>query len=278
MSDSDLKIKIKFEGGDADQHRLELYDAGVAIHGLARSMAITIHALLNDGAIRSRVKKINGAKLYIEPSRKGSWEEIVQVVIETGIATQIGPSVLSSAVWDFIKWSWAKATNLTCEEPKSRFAQKVLRNNPELETDLSMALEHPLSQFHRPIEANETMTIKITKSRTKEELIFTRETLDYVTTTEDPELETKIKGNVTRYNILTGNGRFYVDKFKKTVSFSLDSDVSSTEKQYLTQSMHRVNSGHPGKIFVDADNVTNKANETKRLVIKTVNKLPGHEW
>jgi hypothetical protein len=42
--------------------------------------------------------------------------------------------------------------------------------------------------------------------------------------------------------------------------------------------MHRVNSGHPGKIFVDADNVTNKANETKRLVIKTVNKLPGHEW
>lgn len=274
MSDEEVKLRIKFEGGDADAHRLELYDAGVAIHGLARALAISLHAFLNEGAIRSRVNKIEGARIYIQPSKKGSFEETIQIIIASGLVAQIGPSVLASAVWDFVKWTWAKATNQEAVEPKSRYAQKLLRANDNFDSEIAMALENPLAFLHRPIAGNEKMTITVTRTQTSEKIEFTKETLAYVTTDEKPALESGIKGNVTKYNILTGNGRFYDDELNKTISFSLDNDVSGKEKELLSQSMDQRNKGYGGKILITANRVVNKMKDTKRYVIVSVHEFP----
>lgn len=124
---TEIKFRIKYEGGDADQNRLELYDAGVSIHGIARSIAISMHAFLNDGNIRSRVEKISGAKIYIHPSRQGSFEELIVIAVNSDIASGIGLSVVASASWEFLKWSWAKATGQKADEPTSRHAKKILK-------------------------------------------------------------------------------------------------------------------------------------------------------
>lgn len=271
--DKEIKFRIKYEGGDADENRLELYDAGVSIHGIARSIAISMHAFLNDGAIRSRVEKISGAKIYITPSKQGSFEELIVIAINSDLASTVGVSVVAGASWEFIKWSWAKATGQQAEKPKSRHAKKILKKNEDLESQLAVALEKPLEQFHRPLAANESMKISVTRSQTKDSINFNHDTLAYVETSTESSLSNNILGNVTRYNILSGNGRYYDDVLEKTISFGLDSEVSPSEKQILTWSMDQRNNGADGKILINANRIVNKRNETKRYVIVEVNKV-----
>lgn len=269
---NEVKIKFKFDGGDADEHKLDLYDAGVAIHGLARSLAISLHAFLNDGEIRSKVNKIDGATLYISPSRKGSWEEIITIVVGSAMANNIGQSVLSNAIWDFIKYTFSRATNQPAEVPNNRYTKKLLKDAESFESDISMALERPLEMMHRPLASQSKMKITITKNQTEEKIEFTQETLNYVTTNEEPKLAEGINGHVTRYNILTGNGRFYDDSINKIIPFSLDQDMPENDKKLLTQSMDRriKELEGNGKIKIDANRIVNKARQTKRYVIVSV--------
>ena len=268
----EIKFRIKYEGGDADQNRLELYDAGVSIHGIARSIAISMHAFLNKGNIRSRVEKISGAKIYIHPSKQGSFEELILIAITSDMASNIGLSVVASASWEFIKWSWAKATGQHVEEPTSRYAKKILKNNEDLESDLAVALEKPLAQFHRPLASNQDMKISVTRNQTNDSIVFDQNTYAYVETTTESSLSHNILGNVTRYNILSGNGRFYDDKLEGTISFGLDNEVSPQEKQILTWSMDQRNKGNDGKILIDANRIVNRRGETKRYIVVEVKK------
>ena len=271
--DKEIKFKIKYEGGDADKNRLELYDAGVSIHGVARAIAISMHAFLNNGAIRSRVEKISGAKIYIQPSRQGSFEELIIIAINSDLVSGIGVSVAATASWEFIKWSWAKATGQDVEEPTSRHAKKILKQNDDLEAELVIALEKPLEQFHRPLASNEDMRISVTRHQTTDSIHFDQQTLAHVETTTESSLSYNIVCNVTRYNILSGNGRFYDDQLEKTISFGLDSEVSAGEKQILTWSMSQRTKGKDGKIIVDANRIVNKRGETKRYVVVEVRKM-----
>tara|TARA_B110001469_G_C9543277_1_gene269733 strand:+ start:63 stop:884 length:822 start_codon:yes stop_codon:yes gene_type:complete len=266
----DLKLKIKFEGGEADNHRLEIYEAGVSIHGLARATAISMHAFLNNGKVRSRVETIHGAKIYITPSQKGSFQEIITIVMEAESVGTIGTTVAATATWEFIKWSWAKAMGREADEPTSRHAKKILKENEDLEAELSIALESPLEQVHRPISNNEEVKISLSKNLTKDTIELNQESLDYVSTRTESGIEKGISGNVTRYNILSGNGRLYDDRLGRTISFGLDSDVSQVEKKLLTWSIDEGNSGRDGKLLLDVNRIINKRGETKRYVVVEV--------
>jgi hypothetical protein len=266
----ELRLKIKFEGGEADNHRLEIYEAGVSIHGLARATAISMHAFLNNGAVRSRVETIHGAKIYITPSQKGSFQELITIVIEADLVGTIGTSVAATATWEFIKWSWAKAMGREPEEPTSRHAKKILKENEDLETELSIALESPLEQVHRPIANNSEVRISLSKNLTKDSIDLDQNSLDNVSTRTESAIEKNICGNITRYNILSGNGRFYDDGLERTVSFGLDSDVSHSEKKLLTWSMNEGNSGRDGKLLMDLNRIVNKRGDTKRYVVVEV--------
>lgn len=57
-----INFKISYHNGDASDGRLDMYDASVSLQGFAKALAITTHALLNDGEIRKKGNTINGAK------------------------------------------------------------------------------------------------------------------------------------------------------------------------------------------------------------------------
>ena len=60
---SELRIKFHYEHGIADTGRLDLYDAAVALRGIARASSIITHAYLN-GEIRTHGDGAEGAKFY----------------------------------------------------------------------------------------------------------------------------------------------------------------------------------------------------------------------
>ncbi len=263
-----IVFAIKYHYGDAEDGRLDMYDAAISFHGFAKALSITAHALLNDGEIRRKGHRIEGGELYINPSKKGSFEQIVTFVITNKEA--IGASIAAAAFYDLIKWTWSKTLELS-HEPETPYVKKLAKRIEPFIGEMEEVLEIPLEQAHRPIKKNNDVIIALKRQRTGEVIKLDSETLASVSLKSDTEVTKNIKGNVTRYNILSGYGRFYDDELQRTVSFRIEEDVSSAQKQLLTWSMHFAQETEGGgKILIDATRILTAKGATKRYVASKV--------
>lgn len=263
-----ITFAIKYHYGDAEHGRLDMYDAAVSFQGFAKALSITAHALLNDGEIRRKGHRLEGGELYINPSRKGSFEQIVTFVITNKEA--IGASIAAAAFYDLIKWTWSKTLDLAYE-PETPHVKKLAERIEPFIGEMEEALEIPLEQAHRPIKKNPEMVIALKRQRVGEVIRLDAETLQNVSLQTESQITENIKGNVTRYNILSGYGRFYDDNLGKTVSFKVEDDVSSTQKQLLTWSLHFAQETEgAGKILIDAKRILTAKGIVKRYIVSNI--------
>lgn len=263
-----ITFAIKYHYGDAEQGRLDMYDAAVSFQGFAKALSITAHALLNDGEIRRKGHRLEGGELYINPSRKGSFEQIVTFVITNKEA--IGASIAAAAFYDLIKWTWSKTLDLAYE-PETPHVKKLAERIEPFLGEMEEALEIPLEQAHRPIKKNPEMVIALKRQRVGEVIRLDAETLQNVSLQTESQVTENIKVNVTRYNILSGYGRFYDDSLGKTVSFKVEDDVSSTQKQLLTWSLHFAQETEgAGKILIDAKRILTAKGIVKRYIVSNI--------
>ncbi len=132
-------------------------------------------------------------------------------------------------------------------------------------------LEAPLEQAHRPIKKNPNMVIALKRQRGSEIIKLDSQTLLSVSLQTDAQVTENIKGNVTKYNILSGYGRFYDDNLQRTVSFKVEEDVSSTQKQLLTWSLHYAQEKEgEGKIIIDAKRIITAKGYVKRYLVSRI--------
>lgn len=263
-----INFKISYQNGDADFHRLDMYDAALSLQGFAKALAITTHALLNNGEIRKTGNRVEGAKIYINPSKKGSFEELVTIAVNNPEAT-IGVSVLSSAFWDLVKWTWSK----TLELPYTPQTPHVKKLNKKIEPfigEMEEALEIPLEQAHRPIKQCDDMVISLTRPRTGEVIKMDFETLKSVSLQTESKLISGITGNVTKYNIISGIGRFYDDFIEHTISFKIKDNLPLNQREMLTWSMHHAQNGNGGKVELKIQRVMSAKGVVKRYFIHNV--------
>lgn len=137
--------------------------------------------------------------------------------------------------------------------------------------EMEEALEIPLEQAHRPIKKNPEMVIALKRQRIGEIIKLDSETLKSVSLQTDVQVTENIKGNVTRYNILSGYGRFYDDNLQRTVSFKVEYDVSSAQKQMLTWSLHYAQKKEgEGKILIDAKRIITAKGIVKRYIVSRI--------
>jgi hypothetical protein len=245
-----------------------MYDAAVSFQGFAKALSITAHALLNDGEIRRKGHRLEGGEIYINPSRKGSFEQIVTFVITNH--ESIGASIAAAAFYDLIKWTWSKTLDLTYE-PVTPHVKKLAERIEPFIGEMEEALEIPLEQAHRPIKKSPEMVIALKRQRVGEVIRFDSETLISVSLQTDTTVTENIKGNITRYNILSGYGRFYDDSLKRTISFKVEDDVSSAQKQLLTWSLHYAQEKEgEGKIFIDVKKIVTAKGVTKRYIVSKI--------
>lgn len=269
MPNVNIHFKISYHHGDAADGRLNLYDAGSSLHGLAKALAITTHALLNEGAIRKHGDRVEGAEIYISPSRKGSFVEFVTIVVSSDAAQTVGLSVVGAAFWDLVKWTWSSTVDKR-HEPETPFVRRLSERVEPFIGEITEALEVPLEQVHRPIKEHPEMEISIQRQRVGEVLRFDEETLQSVSLHNEGDLTEDIKGNVTRYNILSGIGRFYDDNEERTVSFKINQDLSYDQKALLTWSMEQTMLGNNGKIYFNANRIITARGYVKRYMVQEI--------
>jgi len=267
-----IHFKISYHNGDAQSGRLEMYDASVSLQGFAKALSITTHALLNDGEIRKKGHSINGAKIYINPSRKGSFEELITLSIEQQAALAIGASVIGAVFYDLLKWTWSKTMEIAYKPETPHVMRLEDRIEPFI-GEMEEALEIPLKQAHRPIEQCEEMVVVIKRPRGAELLRFDSETLQSVSVQTEPNTIENITGNVTRYNILSGIGRFYDDELAKTVSFKMPENSTRYQSSLITWSLHNAIDEGQGKLSLSVKRVVSAKGIVRRYLVQGVDKL-----
>ncbi len=259
MSD-ELGLKFIFKHGVADENRLDLYDASVALNGIARSLAITTHALLS-GEVKTQGQSARGARLYMLPSRKGSF------VIETAI--WIGAAVSSGLFYDFLKYSFDETVGKSDEEQE--LSRSLLKRIEPTMGELPASLESALQDVHRPIKQDHKMSLIIARPRGEILTEFNASTAEYlephVVSVEEP-----IIGNVTRYNTNSRWGKFFDRGQGRTVSFHLGPHVMEYERSLITWSLHETNLLREGTLHLSATAVITPTEKIKRYNVVKVSR------
>jgi hypothetical protein len=269
---AEIKFVIRYTGGNAENHRLDLYDAATSIHGLAKALAITTHALVSKGEIRRKGGSIPDVDFYLHPPQKGSFVEIVTIAFENPAVRVIGASVLTAVFWDMLNYTWKTASGKTAV-PTSRIPKKILEENETFPQEIADVLEKSLQQIHRPILHDPAIKIEIKRPRKGVVIEFNQETLNHVYLEDEAATLENISGNVTKYNILSGYGRFYDDISAKTIPFHLDNNILPQHKNVLASSLSDASSHvNGGKILLTAKVVNDRTGNVKRYIIENARK------
>jgi len=270
-----FSIKVRYEGGDADEHRLDLYDGTASIHGVAQAMQIATHAFVN-GKLITKAPALKGAKLYLKPSKSGSFLVDILVLVtenpEIALATGgIFSAYTANPFYDFLKMVFGKATGLPDSEPETPAVRRALDKQEPFFDEVAEVMEGSLQRGHRPIGDG---VDRILIERPRSGLITLDEnTKDWVNTRAVTPIDNNMTGNVTRYNVITRNGRIYIDQLNRIVPFRLGEEFPLAVLGSLTWSLHGSNSGLggtqalPKKLTFGAVKVLSASGKVKRVIV-----------
>ena len=257
----ELRIKYHYEYGLADTGRLGLYDAATALRGISRASAIITHAFLN-GEVRTHGDAAKGAKFYINTPKRGSF------VYEATI--WFAGAVTSGVFYDFIKYGFNEAVGKLNNEEY----YKVLNDRIEPTIgELPAVLESSLEEIHRPIKQDNEIKLTIARPRGEKLAVFDSDTALYLLPSTVPSPH-EISGSVTKYNSLTGWGKFFDLIEGRTISFNIKLNSSERQKSLITWSLHENNLGRDGMLYLGANAVTAPTGKIKRYIVHNVSDSP----
>lgn len=269
------EVIIQFEGQKADSGRLDLFDAAESLHGFTRVLNRIAHAFANDDAPRSKVPRPTGVTTYITGAKKGCFETFIDVEFSKQTTEKMGGSVIVNNFWDYFTYTYSLGIGLEYEPVTPFLKRKIERNEGNFD-EIAADLEGYLAEVHRPIKSATASTIQILRPRVGSTLTMDHATLEYVGTTLRSNLQEYWIGNVTKYNILTGYGRAYIDELGRTVPFNLlgfnvDAPPGHTSAASSMEEGSRRRGA--GKRQFGGYRVTNANGTVKRLLILTIEEI-----
>lgn len=269
--EKDVTALVRVEGGIADEGMLDMYDAASMIHGLARGLNMVAHSFANNEEIRVRASAAQGVQTFIHSSKKGCFEEQIDIRFSNRIVAKMGHSVIANNFWDYLAYSWSAATGRFID-PASSHLQKVVSRADDFMYDIGDALESAMQDIHKPILRDVNARIVLARPRMGDILELNKSTLDYVTTRTEKTKVFELTGNVTRYNVLSDFGRLFSDAEKRVISFRLANPDDNDMKQKVVQSMQDHVSGRPGKLTFAVSQVVSSQGQVKRYIIHRISK------
>ena len=200
-----------------------------------------------NGEVRSRAEAATGAKIYIATPKRGSF------IYEAAIWT--AGALTSGVFYDYIKYAFNEAVGNGSQTDHSKALEK--RIEPTI-GELPAVLESALDEVHRPIRQDKKIVLTVARPHGEELAVFDSESLLYLQPSTVPAPH-EISGNVTKYNSLTGWGKFFDLIERRTVSFNIDVESSERARSLITWSLRTLRAGeierfdHEVWVFQSAD-------------------------
>jgi hypothetical protein len=268
-SEKEVNAIIRVEGGTADDGMLEIYDAATMIHGIARAVNIVAHAFSKDEEIRVKAHNAHGVKTLLHSSKKGCFEEQIDIIFSHKLAAKIGHSVISSHFWDYLNYCWSMAVGVDYA-PTSSHLRNILEKDEDFGYIVGDALESAMLELHKPIARDSKVRIFVARPRVGDMLTLTKDTLAFVNTRTENTERLTFSGNVTRFNVLSDFGRLFSNSEKRVVSFKLAEAESNKMQKLVIQSMKDRVEGKGGRLIFQASQVLSSQGLVKRYVVHNI--------
>jgi len=268
----EIPLKLKYDVPDSKEGRINLYSGPKSIFGFGKVIQLSTHLILNDEVI-NRSTAVRNAEFYLLPSKKGSYIQELNIIVlnypaESLVVSTIAINVLSNHISDAIKWLISSAAGIT----DSAYVPLEPRLGSKLEPhfdDLQVVMDGAILEAHKTVERSGGSVV-LSDANHQELVTFNQDTLDYIKETKVSKDHEVIKGHVTRYNVLTGNGRLLDDETGDVIPFS--PKRSFNNHLFLSWSLNEVDNERDGKLYFKINRVLNAREHTKRLILSDCKK------
>ena len=276
MDDKNLPVNLsatfRIEGGDANNGKISLAAAKSFVSGIASMINQLVHSFLNKGEVRKKNNTVIGASTFISASKKGCFEETIEIQFDPNVADMIGRSVIKNSFWDYLTWCTKNTLGEVCE-PTTRYVKELDIENPDLIFEISAYLESYLNSIQHPIRLNKDVTIDLLQMRNEEPILHLNEdTLKYTNGREETAYTEDLEGNITRFNVNTSNGRLYSDEDEKIIPFSLSKANDKAMRGFIVDSMKERVEGEEGKYIFTLTRILSSNQKTKKFIIHNIRK------
>lgn len=266
------RIRVRYEGGDADEGLLPLYDGATSLYGFAQSLCIVTHAYMNYDVV-SRATALKGAKIYISPPKRGSFVVEFLILMEANPAiTGVAGGLLAAPFYDFVKFTVGKAVGLLDMDPETKIVDQAYKRDEPFFDDLAATLEGSLQRAHRPLGGQERVAY-LERPRSKL-LELNQNTKDWVETRDTNPISQDYKASVTQFNSITKNGRAFIPAYNRVVPFKPSGAFPEANLRHLTWSLHGSNTNRLHLLNFEAKPVISASGKVKRLVLSNAVRPP----
>lgn len=252
-----MTLKIKFQGGEADENRLEAYDGIKSIDGLIRVARIATHyAATNE--VRFRAPYTDVLSMQLVGSQPGSFEmlfENVATAMDSNSAQRV-KKISSALIARLIK----RGTGQAGDEPLQINGETI----PSGDIDaMAEASEAGLKAAHRWIDS-EKKKIRISADPGKVKLDST--TREYVETEVDGGESTR-DVSVAALNVNSRNGRVFFSDENRTVPFIVHRDAEPRTMSNLSKYLNEYARKTGATVNIRFRSVEHIDGRIKRIVI-----------
>jgi hypothetical protein len=244
-SSLEINLSVRFTGGEAQENKIDFYDGSESLFGFSRALLLSTSYLLT-GKVNFQAPSVKGAKVYMLTSRPGSFEQIIQLVIQNPAAAAFG-LVTGQRLWAFTKSVLTKSVGQP-DESDSDFV-KSIQGQKEADLDsLNEAVTSPIKMAHRFVGADHSSK-KISFGSVSDRIVLDERTRDYLFIRTVESKFTDFTGNISSYNIHRKTGRIFDLELGRTVPFAFDKEGrTSADTTPITWSIDQNNRGLPGHI------------------------------
>lgn len=208
---------LKYEGGDADQHRIDALTGGESLEGLGRAVSLVSHYVAT-GEVRQRAPYSREARFLFTANRAGSLEWLLQYVQNNPgeIAVDLGINGITALVG----WLFAKAVGGRSAAVPASVTDLDEARSGDLEA-LVEAIEPSLRKAHRVIGPSVQQILIINGNNNNVMLNFDHDSKEYLEEDIDGGRATQ-DVSIASLNVNSRYGRAYFFDLRRTVPFKID--------------------------------------------------------
>ncbi len=237
-----IEFTFSFDGNDAENHRLDLYDAARALEGFHRTLALTTHLIMNNEVI-TQAPSLKNATIHSLPPEKGSWE--ITVIICTAmysLATAPKDTPLGHIIYSAYDYIVSESLGVSVDYNKTLgklYKESKIEKLPEIKQhQLDSVIEkcsNSIKEMHRPIYQTNTATEASISAKVNDKTKILSTSLNYDTYTHIKtehinSKEVLVHGHISSYNINTFTGRIYTTEVNRAVPFELSYYLKNDKK------------------------------------------------
>jgi hypothetical protein len=257
---------LKYDDGLKKFVNLDHYYGAQSLFGMSQILLIAFNAFFNKDVI-THATAAKGFQIVLGTSRKGSWEQALQLIITDPEIIKYVEELGKNALYDLLKWALLSGVGtpfvLTYRKAVKR-ARQLERENEDLQEKIDEALK----RAHAPIK-NQGLTLQVMSGRT---VLATYDdmTLQYLETEVYDEETHQMAVAISRFNARTGTGRLIGTIDAASIPFAPLEKLTKSQSALLADNLAQVARGLFVPIQVIVSKITDADGHVKRYRLHRV--------